>query len=458
MTTTAQAPQRPGAVFLRGSTLRHVLVMTATGSIGLMAIFSVDLLSLLYISWLGDPGLTAGVGFASNLSFVVMSINIGMSIGVSAMVSRSIGAGDRPTARRYAASGVALTICLASVVSFGALPFRHMILTALGARGTALEAGATLLLWTLPAANMMAVGMVLAGLLRAVGDARRAMYVTLFGAVVTAILDPILIFGLHLGVVGAAISADLSRIAWVVVGGWGAVHVYNMLARPSLASVAADARPIMAIAGPAILANLAAPVSSLYGVGIMSQFGQSAVAGMSIVDRIVPVAFGPLFAMSSVVGPIVGQNFGAGQIDRVRSTLTNCFAFSGVYVVVVWGVLWVSGPLLARLFGASGDTARLVVFYCQWGAAAWVFLGCLFAANAAYNNLGYAALSTLFNWGRATLGFMPFVTLGARWYGPEGVIMGAVAGAALFGAGSIASAYWIAARLAKKAAGARKMS
>ena len=82
--------------------MRHVVVMTATGSIGLVAIFVVDLLSLLYISWLGEPALTAGVGLATIVLFFAISINVGLMIAVGALVSRALGAGDpaRAPARR----------------------------------------------------------------------------------------------------------------------------------------------------------------------------------------------------------------------------------------------------------------------------------------------------------------------------------------------------------------------
>ena len=64
-----RAPTEELPRFVSGSTMRHVAVMTATGSIGLVAVFAVDLLSLLYISWLGDPALTAGVGLATIVNF-----------------------------------------------------------------------------------------------------------------------------------------------------------------------------------------------------------------------------------------------------------------------------------------------------------------------------------------------------------------------------------------------------
>ncbi len=113
----ASATGRPQAVFTTGSTMRHVAVMSATGTIGLMAIFVVDLLSLLYISWLGDINVTAGVGYATTVLFLSTSTNIGMMIAVSAVVSRSIGAREMERARRLAASGCTIAMLLAGVVS-----------------------------------------------------------------------------------------------------------------------------------------------------------------------------------------------------------------------------------------------------------------------------------------------------------------------------------------------------
>ena len=82
----------------------------------------------------------------------------------------------------------------------------------------------------------------------------------------------------------------------------------------------------------------------------------------------------------------------------------------------------------------------------------WLFLGAIFVATAAFNNLGFPILSTLFNWGRATLGIIPFVTLGAAHFGPEGGYMGLIAGSALFGFAAVFAAYYVTGRLAKGAA------
>ncbi|WP_244628882.1 MATE family efflux transporter [Methylocella tundrae] len=447
--TLSSETSKPSAIFTEGSTMRHVLAMTGAASIGLMSIFVVDLLSLLYVSRLGDPDLTAAVGFATQLLFFSVSINIGLAIAIGALVSRAIGAGQRPAARRLAASGLVHVFVISALVSCAALPFRRDILELLGASGEALDVASTYLLFTLPATVGLGLGMALAGLLRAVGDARQAMYVTLSGAVATAILDPIFIFGLGLGVEGAAIVTIFSRIIFVVVGLTGAVYKHDLIALPRGGAAISDAPALMRIAIPAILTNVAAPAANAYSMRIFAHFGEPVVAAFAIMDRITPVAFGVLFALSGSVGPIMGQNLGARLYDRIRQILTNSFAFAAVYVVAVALILSQASPLIIGVFAARGQTAELLNFFCLTCGGLWFFLGGIFVANASFNNLGFPVLSTLFNWGRATVGTIPFVTIGAARFGPEGGFIGLIAGATLFGVFAVVMAYFVTARLAR---------
>ncbi|HET6378100.1 MAG TPA: MATE family efflux transporter [Methylocella sp.] len=438
----------PRAVFTEGPTMRHVIVMTAATSVGLMAIFAVDLLSLLWVSWLGNPELTAAVGFATQVLFFSVSINIGLSIAIGALVSRSLGAGDRIKAQRLAASGLVHVAMIAACVGGAGWIARREILSLFGARGLTLDAASAFLAITLPATVLLGLAMALASILRAAGDARRSMYVTLSGAAVTAVLDPVFIFGLGLGVNGAAIVTLISRFVAVAVGLNGAARKHDLIARLDSAPLAQDFAPMMGIAIPAVLTNLATPAANAYTMRVFSRFGEATVAAFAIIDRLTPMAFGVLFALSAAVGPIMGQNLGAKLIGRVRRVLTDCLIFAAAYVVAVAILLRFAAPAIVAVFHAQGETAALIEFVCAYGGLLWFFLGAIFVANAAFNNLGFPAISTLFNWGRATLGTLPFVTIGAR-MGPEGGYAGLIAGSALFGAGAIATAYYITARLAK---------
>jgi Na+-driven multidrug efflux pump len=285
--------------------------------------------------------------------------------------------------------------------------------------------------------------MVFSGLLRARGDARRAMYVTLAGAVTTAILDPILIFGFDLGVDGAAIASVVSRIVLLFVGYQGAVRRHHLVGRPNLAHMRTDLRAILGIAVPAILTQLATPVGNAYITASIAAFGDPAVAAWAIIWRLIPVAFGAIFALSGSIGPILGQNLGAGAHDRLRRALLDSLIFATLYVATVWFVLFLVQDQIARLFGTSGETEALVRFFCTWIAGSFLFWGALFVANAAFNNLGFPALATLFNWGRATIGTIPFVAVGAALWGAEGVLIGQGLGSVLFGISSVATCFYV---------------
>ena len=436
-------------VFTQGSTMRHVAVMTATGSIGIIAIFAVDFLSLFWVSRLGVQTLKAAVGYASQLQFLAMSVNIGFTIAISAVCSRALGAGDRPRARRLAASGLLITGLASVALTALLLAFRDQALSnLLHARGEAASVASGYLAIALPANVPLAVGMALSGVLRAAGDARRAMYVTLSGAIITAGTDPALIFGLGLGVYGAAWATVISRVVFLAVGLYGAVAVHDLVGKPRLRGLKNDAAAIMTIGAPAILANLATPVASVYLTRIWSDFGDAAVAGGAIVDRVVPLAFGVIFALTGSIGPIVGQNYGAKLMHRVRRAITDSLVLAVGYAAAAWACLAIAAPWIVAAFDAQGDAATFVVFFCRYGAVAWMFVTCLFVANTVFNNLGFPLLSMIFNWGRATLGTIPFVTIGAKFGGVPGAMMGAAAGAAIFGLVSVVMAYGVTARLA----------
>jgi putative MATE family efflux protein len=442
------------AVFTQGSTMRHVIVMTGTASVGLLAIFMVEFLSLLYVSWLGDKTLTAAVGFGTVLLFIATSVNIGLMIAGSALTSRAIGAGDRAVARRLAGSAVLHTIIISGAVTIGMLLALPWLLERIGATGETAEVARRFLLITLPSNVLMATGMAFSGVLRAVGDARRAMNVTLVGAIATAIADPILIFGLGLGVDGAAWGTVVSRLFFAGVGFYGAVKVHGLVARPEVAAALKDLRPMLAIALPAILTNVAHPLASAFVTVIASRFGDPMIAANAVVDRLMPVAFCGLFALSGAVGPILGQNLGAGRFDRMRRALKDALIFATVYVAVVGGVLALGSGTIASLFALQGLAAEIVILTCLISGPAWLFVGHLFVSNAVFNNLGFPLYSTAFNWGRATLGTVPFVWLGAEMLGPKGVPIGLGAGGAIFGIIAVVVAFNAITRLERRAGAA----
>ncbi len=421
-----------GANFTQGNLFRHVSVMSLTSSIGLMAIFAVDLLDIVFISMLGRDELAAAAGYAGVIMFFASAVNIGLSIAAGALVARALGRNNSVDAREFASSSAVFAVAVGILLALVALPNIHFLLGLTGASGPVAEMAAAYLWIILPTTFLSGLAMVAVAVLRAYGDARGAMYPALLGAGVNAVFDPILIFGLGLNLEGAALATVLARLATMMLAMGLAMRRYQAFARPRPQCVARDFRETATIALPAVLGTVATPVGTAIVTREMAKYGADAVAALAVINRLIPVVFSVVLALSGAIGPIVGQNFGAGRLDRVLRTFTDGLRFLAIYVVIMTSLLFVLRSPLADLFEATGMMRSLLYLYLGPLAFASFFNGAIFIANASFNNLGHPAYSTGVNWARHTIGTWPFViAFGAVW-GAPGVLIGQAAGGALF--------------------------
>ena len=407
--------------------------MTGTGAVGLMAIFFSDFATIFFLGLLGDLQLLAAVGLRQRHHVL-------HDLGRHRHGHRrhrpgapALGARDVPRARRLATHAL-LFAGGASALMVAALWFALPVLLGwLGAERSLAGPGARL-----PAHR--------AAIAAAAGARHVRLRRTAFGRRSAArdvhhpdrrrdrdALDAVLILWLGLGIHGAGIAAFISHVGIMAVGWWGVVHVHGLLAKPDWRVFPYDVRLIARFAIPAVLPNLATPAGGAYVTVAMSQFSDSAVAGWAVIGRIIPIAFGTIFSLSGSIGAIIGQNLGARQFERVRATLNGGLTFAATFYGSPGWSSRFAAPVLVQLFNASGEAARLILFFCRWLAPLFAFFGTLFVCNAACNTLGRPHYATALNWGRATLGTVPFVTLGAHW-GAEGVLAGHMAGGIAFGA------------------------
>ncbi|SLN46797.1 MATE family efflux transporter [Pseudooctadecabacter jejudonensis] len=431
------------AKFLTGSLMRHITVMALTSSVGLMAVFAVDFIDMIFIAMLGKAELAAAIGYAGAILFFTSSFGIGMAIAGGALVARALGEGDHEKAQRQATNvliyGAVFGAVFAAVVWVNLPP----IVALVGASGETADLAVAYLRVIIPSLPLLLVGMVGGAILRAHGDARRSMMATIVGAIVNAVLDPILIFGLGLELQGAAWASVAARAAIGVTALVPIVRYYGGFGRPNFASVLPDLRPVAIIAFPAILTQLATPIGQAYVTRAMSTYGEDAVAGMAIVGRLTPVAFAVIFALSGAIGPIIGQNYGARQSERVRGAFRDGVIFTGAVVVGMSALLFALRPALQILFDLDGQARALVFLFAGPLSLLWFFNGLIFVSNAACNNMGHPFYSTWVNWGRHTVGTVPFVLLFSAWFGASGVLIGQAVGGVLFAG----LAVWLALRI-----------
>jgi putative MATE family efflux protein len=418
--------------FLTGSTMGHVVRMTATGATGITFVFLVDAANLFWISRLGDPLLMAAIGYAFAIQFFTVSIGVGMMIATTAIVSRSIGAGAQDAARGQATSAMLMTFAVQALTAVVVVALREPLLRIAGAEGEALRLAARYLAISLPSLAIMAVGLCGSATLRAQGDGARAMYVTLSGGFVAMVLDPFLIYGLGWGLDGAAAGLWAFRLVMAGVAIWLCTRAHDLLARPDAQALRRTARPFAAVALPAILTQMAAPAGNYLLTGVMAGFGDAAVAAWAVINRLTVVAYGGLFSLAGAIGGIFGQNYGAKLYDRLRSTYRDAVVFCVLYALVTWALLVLASGTIAGAFGLTGDAAAVLRAFTHIGAGGFVFAGLLFVCNAAFNTLGRPGRASALNWLKETVIMWPAALWLAGPFAADGVIYAqALVGAAM---------------------------
>ncbi len=435
------------AVFTRGSPTKHIIVMTSASAVGLLTLFTVDLVDMYFLSLLGQEQLAAAIGFSGTLLFFLTAVSIGLQIAMGALVARAEGAHNRQQAGDYCTNVLVCSALVSILISFPAWFYQRELLMFLGAEGKTLAFASAYSNILLPTTPLLAMGLCAAAAMRAIGDARRSMYVTVWAALTNAALDPIFIFTFGWGIEGAALASLAARVVLLMMACRAIFLVHALPNAFRWQKLKRDMSAIVTIAAPALLTNLATPIGAAYVLKTMASFGDSAVAGAAILGRITPVAFAVVFSLSSAIGPIIGQNAGAGLYRRVRRSLRNALLLNIGYSLAMWLLLFMLSDIIVDVFDASGDAAELIRFYTHWLVAGFMFNGMLFIANAAFNNLHRAYLATVFNFSRMVLGTVPLVYLFSHWYGAAGVLTGEIAGALVFGSLAYIAVLWHVGRL-----------
>ncbi len=421
-----------GVDFTKGNLTKHVRVMSITSSIGILAIYVVDLLDLLFISMLGHNEMAAAAGIAGTLLFFVSTINIGLSIATGTLVGRALGKGDREQAREVTGTAIVVSTAVGIVVPFLMIPNLHWLLGLIGATDELADLAYGYTIVLLPATFISGISMNLVNYLRADGAAGRAMYPSLCGALVNLVFDPIFILGLGLGLPGAAAATVMARIATLAVALYPFRGEIREFLLPDLKAIRTHISEIGSYALYSALGSVAAPIGQAIAMRHFASFGQEALVGISIIGRLAPVVFSVINALSGAIGPIMAQNYGANEMGRVREAYFAAAKFLAQYVAVVALLLFLLRSQIVWLFSATGTAQELLYLYCGPFAIIAFFNGVIAISGGALNSLGRPTYEMGFSWVKNTVGLLPFLTAGSYLYGLWGLAFGLLLHTAVF--------------------------
>ena len=426
--------------FTHGSVSRHILVMTSTSALSLLAVFLVDILTLVYVAMLHDPLLLAAVGIAKVLIFANGAIAGGLIIAAASVLSARIGKRAGAGFARLTFSLILMTLLISAATAAVQLALISPVTHWLGADASLYPVARSFIWLTLPFAVLQSTMQMCAQILRTTGDSRRAMWVVLSGAATLAVADPLLIFVFHLGLEGAGIAYAVSAIVSTWLGIYWVRRQTGLRFSADIRLLRQHVQVTFKIALPAIIGNLATPVGLAYLFSVLATYGASMLAAMAVVDRVMQFSYCAFFALPSALAPVLGQNIGADRQPRVAAAIVFTRRLVVAYGLAVWALLIVSGGLIADLYELQGEGRALFLVFCQVGAGLWAIIGLDFVAMSVFVTMGRPWLVAMFAWLRATVGTLPFVYLGTRLFGGSAALAGMFTGNALIAIISIFTA------------------
>lgn len=400
--------------------------------IGIIAVFFFNLVDTFFIGLLGTTSLAA-VSFTMPIAMVVMNLAIGLGIASSALIARAIGGNEHHLAQRYVMASLLLTVAIATLMLILGWNFNDKLFLLLGAKPELLPVIWQFMQFWWPGAWMMMLMIVINSSMRAVGNTKLPSMMMLGSAVLNAILDPILIFGVGpiegMGIAGAALA---STLCWAIVV---LVMIYSLAkidllhwAQLTFKELLDIWQRLMSIGIPAMITNVLVPVASGILLAMIAPMGEQAVAAFGVGARIEPFAIVVVLALTSTIPVFVGQNFAAGQHERIWQALSVSVRFLLVWQLAIWLLLWLASPLIASIFSQDPKVIEKVVSYLMLMPIGYAGMGIVLCANAALNALQRTGVSMTLNLVRLSALYVPLAWVGGEYYGFEGLLIGASIG------------------------------
>lgn len=374
---------------------------------GIAAVISMQLVDTYFVGRLGTDALAA-LSFAFPVMLTLTSVSIGLAAGAASVVSRATGRGDAVQVRRYATDSLLLAVVLISgVVAIGLATVRPLF-AALGAEGEVLDLVVAYMRIWYPTLPFLVVPMVSNAMVRARGDSFWPSSIMILSSVLNAGFTPLLMFGAGpvpgLGMEGAAWGTMAARVLSLLPALYLVAFRDRLLEPrwPGRPAFLGSARRVLQVGVPAALGNASNPAGIAVATAIIAVLGSQTVAGFGVATRLEAFAVLPMLALSSVIGPVSGQNWGAGRVDRVRRALKLAYAFCAGWALLLAAVFGFYGRELAGVFASEAAVAEQAARYLAivpislWGyGVAIIAAGCYNGLGKSLTGLGYSLMRNI---------------------------------------------------------------
>lgn len=379
-----------------------------------------------FVAQISEAAMTA-LSLVYPVQNFINAVAIGFGVGINAVISIALGAGDRRRADAAATHGMVLSALHGLILTLASIAVMPLFLARFTTDPAVIQMGLAYSKTAFSFSVIIMLGLSFEKIFQAVGRMKVTMAALLTGCVSNILLDPVLIFGLgpfpELGISGAALATGIGQALTLLVylAAYRLIPIPVRLRRDCLRPDGTLDRKLYGVGVPAIL-NLALP-SLLISVlnGLLSVYSQSYVVILGIYYKLQTFLYLPASGIVQGMRPLIGYNYGAGERGRVRQLYNATLCASGIIMAfgTVVCLLWAE-PLMG-LFTSQPDTIQAGGTALRIICAGFVISSVSVTSSGALEGLGKGAQSLVISLCRYVAVILPAAFLLCRTIGPDGV-------------------------------------
>ena len=399
----------------------------------------VDQVFIANATYLGSYGNAANT-VVFPMTVVALALAVMIGDGCCAFVSICLGSGRQEDAHKSIGSAVILCVLTSVTVTAVYLIFQDPIITLFGGRVNeeTFRCAKEYFFWITLGIPFYMFGQAMNPIIRSDGSPRFAMAATLAGAFANIILDPICIYVLRWGMMGAAVATVAGQIITAALSVWYLCHMkvaklhktsfrfhWNLARHYLPLGMCSFLSQISLVAAMMAINNMIQKYGALDAVFGQPEYAQIPMAVVGIVMKFFQIVISIAVGMAAGCIPIVGYNVGAGRRDRAKTLLTDLLSAEFLVGLVALLIVEVMPRQLIAIFGAANES----VYYTQFAVKAFRIYLCLMplaTVNKAtfiyLQSLGKALTSTVLSMVREVLFGVGFALLLPRFFGMDGVL------------------------------------
>ncbi len=435
----AAAPTIRGG-FTRGPVGKHLVRLGSFMAMGTVTMNIAQLAEAIYLGIVGTEALAA-MGFAFPITITLFAFAGGISSGASSVIARAMGSGDNERVKLLVTHAQIMALVIGGILGMLAAIFADAIVSSLGAEGLVLEMTTAYLRVYMLGVPFFVLSMVGSTLLRATGSAASPGIIMTTGSVIQILLGPVLIFGWfgipEMGIAGAAWAYVISRLWSIAL--YSILLYRSRMMQLSLTGIFKSWAAILHVGGPAVMSGLVMPASMLIITRLLAGHGHEVVAGYNVATRVETMAHMILWSASSSVEPFIGQNWGAGRIDRVKRALFLTNWFSLGWGLLTFVTMMLIGDLVVTLIDDNQVVREVAQAFFLIIPLSIGFMGIMQIASSSFNARGLPMPALIISIVRTVIVYIPLAIIANTYWGYVGIFVATAVTNVLVGTGAW---YW----------------